>query len=42
MWPCGRLAFGLIEVDELERRALALVDAVEDELMQEAADWWPK
>lgn len=36
----GRLAFGLIEVDELERRALALVDAVEEELMQEAADWW--
>jgi hypothetical protein len=35
-----RLAFGLIEVDELERRALALVDAVEEELMQEAADWW--
>lgn len=38
--PGGRLAFGLIEVDELERRALALVDAVEEELMQEAADWW--
>lgn len=36
----GRLAFGLIEVDELERRALALVEAVEEELMQEAADWW--
>jgi hypothetical protein len=35
----GRLAFGLIEVDELERRVLALVDAVEEELMQEAADW---
>ena len=38
--PGGRLAFGLIEVGELERRALALVDAVEEELMQEAAGWW--
>jgi hypothetical protein len=36
----GGLAFGLIEVGELERRALALVDAVEDELMDEAAEWW--
>ncbi len=34
------LAFGLIEVGELERRALALVDAVEEELMDEAAQWW--
>ena len=34
------LAFGLIEVGELERRALALVDAVEEELMHEAAEWW--
>jgi hypothetical protein len=34
------LAFGLIEVGELERSALALVDAVEGELMEEAADWW--
>jgi hypothetical protein len=46
--PGGRLsllsrggpAFGLIEVGELERRALALVDAVEEELMEEAAEWW--
>jgi hypothetical protein len=46
--PGGRLslragagmAFGLIEVGELERRALALVDAVEAELMEEAAEWW--
>ena len=36
----GGLAFGLIDVGELERRALALVDAVEEELMDEAADWW--
>lgn len=35
-----RRAFGLIDVDELERRALAVVGAVEDELMEEAADWW--
>lgn len=34
------LAFGLIDVDELERRALAVVGTVEDELMEEAADWW--
>ncbi len=34
------LAFGLIEVGELERRALALVEAVEEELMEEAAQWW--
>jgi hypothetical protein len=36
----GRLAFGLIEPGELERRSLAVVDAVENELMEEAADWW--
>jgi hypothetical protein len=36
----GGLAFGLIEVGDLERRALALVDAVEEELMEEAAEWW--
>ncbi len=36
----NRLAFGLIEVDELERRALAIVHAVEEELMQAAEDWW--
>jgi hypothetical protein len=35
-----RLAFGLIDVDELERRALGVVGTVEDELMQAAADWW--
>jgi hypothetical protein len=35
-----RLAFGLIDVDELERRALAVVGTVEDELMEAAADWW--
>jgi hypothetical protein len=35
-----RLAFGLIDVDELERRALAVVRTVEDELMEAAADWW--
>jgi hypothetical protein len=34
------LAFGLIDVDELERRALAVVGTVEDELMRETADWW--
>ena len=34
------LAFGLIEVGELERRALALVEAVEEELMEKAAQWW--
>jgi hypothetical protein len=35
-----RLAFGLIDVDELERRALAVVGAIEDELMESAAAWW--
>jgi hypothetical protein len=35
-----RLAFGLIDVDELERRALSVVGTVEDELMEAAADWW--
>ncbi|MGH3223610.1 MAG: hypothetical protein ACRDPY_33830 [Streptosporangiaceae bacterium] len=35
-----RLAFSLIDVDELERRALAVVGAVEEELMEAAADWW--
>ena len=34
------LAFGLIDVNELEGRALGVVAAVEDELMQQAADWW--
>jgi hypothetical protein len=34
------LAFGLIDVGELETRALGVVGTVEDELMQEAADWW--
>jgi len=38
--PGQCLAFDLIDVDELERRALAVVGAVEDELMEEAADWW--
>ena len=34
------LAFGLIDVSELENRALGVVRAVEDELMEEAASWW--
>jgi hypothetical protein len=34
------LAFGLVDVNELESRALGVVGTVEDELMQEAADWW--
>jgi hypothetical protein len=34
-----RLAFGLIDVDELERRALAVVGTVENELMEAAAGW---
>lgn len=34
------LAFGLIDVSQLEERALGVVGAIEDELMQEAADWW--
>jgi hypothetical protein len=34
------LAFGLINPSELESRALGVVATVEDELMQEAADWW--
>jgi hypothetical protein len=34
------LAFGLIDVSELENRALGVVRAVEDDLMEEAADWW--
>lgn len=33
-------AFGLIDVDELELRALAAVQGIEDELMQEAESWW--
>lgn len=46
--PGGRLpialedgkAFGLIDVGELESRALGVVAAVEDELMEQAAEWW--
>lgn len=34
------LAFGLIDPAELERRALGVVAAIEDELMEQAADWW--
>jgi hypothetical protein len=34
------LAFGLIDPTELERRALGVVGAIEDELMEQAADWW--
>lgn len=34
------LAFGLIDPGELERRALGVVAAIEDELMEAAADWW--
>jgi hypothetical protein len=34
------LAFGLIDPAELERRALGVVAAIEDELMERAADWW--
>lgn len=33
------LAFGLIDVNELESRALGVVRTVEDELIEEAADW---
>jgi hypothetical protein len=36
----GGPAFGRIDVSELERRALGVVAAVEDELMEEAASWW--
>lgn len=36
------LAFGLIDPTELERRALGVVAAIEDELMEQAADWWAK
>jgi hypothetical protein len=32
--------FGVIDVNELEARALGVVRTVEDELMEEAADWW--
>lgn len=35
-----RLAFDLIDVDELERRALAVVGTIEDELTESAAEWW--
>ena len=35
-----RRAFGLIDVEELEARALGAVSAVEDELTEEAAAWW--
>lgn len=34
------LAFGLIDPSELERRALGVVATIEDELMEQAADWW--
>ena len=34
------LAFGLIDVNELDRRALGVVGTVENELMEEAANWW--
>ncbi len=34
----GRLAFGLVDVDELEQRTLAVVGTVEDELEQAAVD----
>lgn len=34
------LAFRLIDVSELESRALGVVRTVEDELIEEAADWW--
>jgi hypothetical protein len=34
------LAFGLIDVNELESRALGVIGTIEDELMEEAADWW--
>jgi len=33
-------AFGLIDVEELERRALAIVQGIEDEFIQEAESWW--
>lgn len=33
-------AFGLIDVEELERRAKAYVRRIEDELMAEAESWW--
>ena len=36
----GRLAFGLIDVKELEDRALAVVRSIEDEFMAEAESWW--
>lgn len=35
-----RLAFSLIDVGELEARALGVVATVENELMEAAADWW--
>lgn len=46
--PGGRLslstgrnfAFGLIDPGELEQRALGVVAAIEDELVEQAADWW--
>lgn len=36
----GHQAFGLINVDELERRAEVYVRKIEDELMAEAESWW--
>jgi hypothetical protein len=36
----GGLAFGLIDVEDLERCALSIVRSVEDEFMAEAEDWW--
>lgn len=36
----GPPAFGLIDVEELERRAEAYVRKIEDEMMDEAESWW--
>jgi len=36
----GSPAVGLIEVGELEQRAKAYVQKIEDELMAEAESWW--
>jgi hypothetical protein len=36
----GPPAFGLIDVPDLEARALALVRSIDDELMAEAESWW--
>ena len=40
LWTENGLAFGLLDVHEVERARLAIVTSVEDELMDKAEGWW--